>query len=252
MELLETKERFQPEYDKLTLELTKLRRLYTEAKKKHSKMELKDLELYYELEDLSKKLTEDTKLDEENEKKYIENWFYKLSLRIPFSCGFTLSLFILFRLLSKGSFITQTLSSIVLIIGHLSTGIIIGIGIYALSKKKYKSILKERYKQTEIHQKYSEKHFDKMLEVMRKKDDYNKYHQEYLKVKDEFIKLERQFLSKQEELKQFKEKVFEILFPNEREDLDKSEKIIIKENNSNCDMCYYKEPTTCKKILKKY
>ena len=47
MELLETKERFQPEYDKLTLELTKLRRLYTEAKKKHSKMELKDLELYY-------------------------------------------------------------------------------------------------------------------------------------------------------------------------------------------------------------
>lgn len=252
MELLETKERFQPEYDKLTLELTKLRRLYTEAKKKHSEMELKDLELYYELEDLSKKITEDTKLDEENEKQYIDNNCNKLALKIPFTCGAFLSIFILLFEILKGNLITNIILSTGLIIGHLSAGIIIGIVKYTLYKKKYKAILKERYRDSDAHKKHSEKHYDKMLEVMRKKDKYNKYHQEYLKVKDEYINLEKQFLSKQEEIKQFKEKVFEILFPNEREDLDKSEEIIIKENNSNCDMCYYKEPTTCKKILKKY
>lgn len=252
MELLETKEKFQPEYDKLTLELTKLRRLYTEAKKKHSEMELKDLELYYELEDLSKDLKEYTNLDEENEREYIKNNSDKLSIKISLSCGLISSLIITIILILTSKFIANIRYIIPLIIGFFTMGMTAGIGIYALYKKKYESKLKGKYKNSDIHLKLSNTHYDKVLKIMRKKDDYNKYHQEYLKVKDEFIKLERQFLSKQEELKQFKEKVFEILFPNEREDLDKSEETIIKENNLNCDMCYYKEPTTCKKILKKY
>ena len=105
-----------------------------------------------------------------------------------------------------------------IIAGHLSTGIIIGIAIYALYKKKYQSILKERYKHTDIHKKHSTEHYYKTIKLIGKKENYNKYHQEYLKVKDEYIEIEKKFLSKQEELKQFKEKMFKILFSSELEE----------------------------------
>ena len=251
MELIENKENLQSEYDKLTLELTRLKRLYIEAKKKHSKMELKDLELYYELEDLSNELKAITKIDEENEKQYIENNCNKLALKLPFTCGVILSIFISILSLIKGSFITKTILTMGLIVGHLSSGIIIGIALYVLYKKKYQSILKERYKNSDIHKKSSNLHYDKMLTLMRKKEEHNKYHQEYLKVKEEYINLERNLFKKQEELKQFKEKVFDILFPREKEDLETSEEIPYKEDIPYCDKCYYKEPSSCKKILKK-
>lgn len=218
MKLTEVEESLQTEYNKLISELQELKLLYDEAKKKHSEMELNDLELYYELEDLSDKLNEDTKTDEKNEKQYIEDNCNKLAIKIPFTCGISVTLSYSIVSLLTETLIMKPILTTGIIAGHLSTGIIIGIAIYALYKKKYQSILKERYKHTDIHKKHSTEHYDKTIKLIGKKENYNKYHQEYLKVKDEYIEIEKKFLSKQEELKQFKEKMFKILFSSELEE----------------------------------
>lgn len=241
MDLIETKEILQSEYNQLISELDELKKTYIELKEKHSKMELQDLELYYELEELSNNLFEDTEIDEANEKKYIENNYNKLAIKLPLTSGVSLSLLITIILLLKGKLIISIAQTIGLIIGHLSSGMIIGIVICFLYKKKYQSILKEKYKHTPEHQKHSTKHYDKMLNLMRQKENYNNHHQEYLKIKQEYITIERQYLSKQEELKQFKEKIIEILFQNEIE---------TQENNSNYSKCQSNKSTTHKKILK--
>ena len=105
MDLIETKEILQSEYNQLISELDELKKTYIELKEKHSKMELQDLELYYELEELSNNLFEDTEIDEANEKKYIENNYNKLAIKLPFTSGISLSLLITIILLLKGKLI---------------------------------------------------------------------------------------------------------------------------------------------------
>lgn len=244
MNLIEIKENLQSEYNKLISELEELRKLYTEKRKLYDEMELKDLELYYELEDLSDKLKADTKIDEENEKQYIENNCNKLAIKIPFTCGLLLSVFIFLYEILTGNLITNIIFATGLITGHLSTGIIIGIIIYTLYKKKYITILKDRYKHSDTHLKFSTDHYDKMIKLIGKKENYNRYNQEYLKVITEYNDLGYKLLNKEEELKLFKEKVFEILFQNEKE-LTISEENIEKE-----DICYNEESKIKKRVLK--
>ena len=252
MDLIEIKENLQSEYKQLESELNKLIQLYKELKKQYNEMNLKDTELYYELETLSNELNEDTQQEEENEKQYIMNNSEKLLIKLPFSIGIIGSLIVTIILLLNSKFIINPMLSLGLIAGHLSSGMIIGIGIYGIYKYKYKTILKERYKNTARHREHSTNHYDKMINLMNKKTIYNQYHQEYLNIKNEYQALEQNLLNKEQELKEFKEKVFKIIFPNELENLDISKEILINEDNSKCSNCYYQEQKTYKKQLKKY
>lgn len=254
MDLEETKKALQSEYDKLISELDNLKKIYKTIKPKYQKMETKDFDLYYELEDLSEELKNLTKMDEENEKQYIKNNSNQLSLKLSLLCGLISSLIITIIFILTSKFIANISYVIPLIIGFFTVGMTAGLGIYTLYKNKYESILKGRYKKSDIHLKLSNNHYDKVLKLMRKKDDYNNYHQEYLKVKDEYINIERELNQKKEELNAFKDKVFNILFPSQKDDLERTEEeSLSKDVIPYCDECQYKEePSSCKKILKKF
>lgn len=248
MELEKEIIKLQEEYQKIILEIQKLKE---QSKIKKEEYEEKEYEFDKEnnrLYNINEDIDCNLEFNNEQKEQYIKESLENLEIK---SIMLTCLLFVIISLTMCINNNIDFYSTIGITTGFALIGGQLGYPIFTLSKNKYKNKLETKYEESDQFKEYQSQLTEfKKRKVTIEKEHQTKY-QIYKSAKDEYNEIINQINIKKEELNKLKEKLISLVFPNNlfEEVQNLTDTISYEDDTKNTDIDETQKQSKTKQLL---